>query len=172
MTYHISYIRSKHQILIVYRSVLYFPAAVSVTLSSHLLSHPHHAYAPTDLALIHRTTRFLFEISAQEPETYVDFLLSLCSELEDAASRSQTQSQSGHGSHTRPATVAVDEPNGNNPATSMSSQGYGPVDNSIADFSSLPSSLAPLWNWQDAMAGVQPLFDVGPGVWEDLGMDE
>lgn len=54
----------------------------------------------------------------------------------------------------------------------MSSQGYDPVDSSIADFSSLPSSLAPLWNWQDAMAGVRPLFDVGPGVWEDLGMDE
>ena len=149
---------------------MYFPAAASVTLSSHLLSHPHHAYAPTDLALIHRTTHFLSEISAQEPGSYVDFLLSLCSELEGAASRSQ--SQSGHSSHTRPATVAFDEPNGNNPATSMSSQGYDPVDNSIADFSSLPSSLAPLWNWQDAMAGVQPLFDVGPGVWEDLGMDE
>lgn len=49
--------------------------------------------------MIRKTTQFLAKISSQEPGTYVDFLLSLCSELESTAS--QTVDQESHQGHSQ-----------------------------------------------------------------------
>ncbi|KAB8236454.1 fungal specific transcription factor domain-containing protein [Aspergillus alliaceus] len=71
--------------------VLYFPAAASVILSSHLLANPFHQHAASDLAMAHETIKFLSRISSEDPGTYVDYILSLCSELESAAKKASSQ---------------------------------------------------------------------------------
>ncbi|KAF7586057.1 hypothetical protein BBP40_009623 [Aspergillus hancockii] len=75
--------------------VIYFPAAASVTLSSHILADPRHQHAKSDLAMARETINFLSKITSEEPGTYLDYILGLCSELENAAERATAQASQG-----------------------------------------------------------------------------
>ncbi|PYH86689.1 hypothetical protein BO82DRAFT_324914, partial [Aspergillus uvarum CBS 121591] len=66
-------------------SVIYFPAAAVVALFSQIMLEPDHGLATFDLLMISRTVGFLSKLASQEPDTYVDYVLSVCSGFENAA---------------------------------------------------------------------------------------
>lgn len=76
------------------RSIVYFPAAVVATLFAHILTHPNQD-ATADLRSIHQIVQFLKNVTAQEHGTYVDYLVSLCSDFEDAARQASRNAPSG-----------------------------------------------------------------------------
>lgn len=105
-----------------------------------------------------KTTHFLSKISSQEPGTYVDFLLSLCSELESAAS--QAMDQESHQGHSQCAMASA------NLNRDHESQNYdtSTVLPSDLDTTGMPPSFTPFWNWQDVMSGIPPSFEFGTGT--------
>ncbi|PYH93431.1 hypothetical protein BO71DRAFT_327675 [Aspergillus ellipticus CBS 707.79] len=66
-------------------NVLYFPVAASVPLSLRILAYPGHPHARTDLAMVRETIDFLAAAASEEPGTYADFILSVCSDMEHSA---------------------------------------------------------------------------------------
>ncbi|PYI25787.1 hypothetical protein BP00DRAFT_451770 [Aspergillus indologenus CBS 114.80] len=60
-------------------SVVYFPAAAVVALFSQITLEPDHPLAASDLLMITRTIGFLSKLASQEPDTYADYVLSVCS---------------------------------------------------------------------------------------------
>ncbi|QRD92426.1 fungal-specific transcription factor domain-containing protein [Aspergillus flavus] len=67
--------------------VIYFPAAASMTLLSNLLTDPSHQHAVSDLTMAQETINLLSKVSSEEPGTYVDYILGVCSELKTAAKK-------------------------------------------------------------------------------------
>ncbi|OJK02123.1 hypothetical protein ASPACDRAFT_114819 [Aspergillus aculeatus ATCC 16872] len=66
-------------------SIVYFPAAAVVALFSQIMLEADHPLAASDLLMITRTVGFLSKLASQEPDTYVDYVLSVCSGFERAA---------------------------------------------------------------------------------------
>lgn len=75
------------------RNVLYFFATAAVALSSEIHTHPAHRDSHRDLSMISEATKFLANVSCEEPGTFVDFILSVCSDLERSARYAIHQSQ-------------------------------------------------------------------------------
>lgn len=103
--------------------------------------------------MIRKTTCFLSKISSQEPGTYVDFLLSLCSELESFAGQAVDQ-----GSHQGHSQFPME---GMNLNRSHESQDIPTVMPSDLETTGMLPSFTPFWNWQDAMSGIPPSFEFG-----------
>ncbi|CAI7586647.1 unnamed protein product [Penicillium pancosmium] len=74
-------------------NVLYFFATAAVALSSEIHTHPTHRNSHRDLSMIGEATKFLANVSFEEPGTFVDFILSVCSDLERSARYAIHQSQ-------------------------------------------------------------------------------
>ena len=124
-----------------------------MALSSQLLLNSNYPQAKSDLAMIRKTTCFLSKISSQEPGTYVDFLLSLCSELESFASQAVDQ-----GSHQGHSQFPME---GMNLNRGHESQDIPTVMPSDLETTGMLPSFTPFWNWQDAMSGIPPSFEFG-----------
>lgn len=154
-------------------NVLYFFATASVALSSEIRIHPTHELADDDLAMAHEAVEFLTAVSHEEPGTYVDFILSVCSDLEISARRAIREVR------VAPAGaddgVAVDIPGNIDIAGQQQQQqqfsNYAAYNNSSL-FNTDPAGLLtdphgdlfnsqwfvpPFWNWQDMVVGVSDL---------------
>ena len=108
--------------------------------------------------MIRKTTHFLSKISSQEPGTYVDFLLSLCSELESSAS--QAMDQESRQGHSQFPMESMDL-NRNHESQNCDTSTVLPSD---LETTGMPPSFTPFWNWQDVMSGIPPSFEFGTGT--------
>ncbi|GLB04157.1 hypothetical protein AtubIFM57258_009873 [Aspergillus tubingensis] len=98
-------------------NVIYFPAAASVPLALRILAHPAHSEAGDDLSMIQDVIKFLTCASSEEPNTYVDFVLNMCSDLERSVRRAFLTAQPARNHH--PAIMQNNE----NDRPSLSSHG-------------------------------------------------
>ncbi|THC89103.1 hypothetical protein EYZ11_011450 [Aspergillus tanneri] len=131
--------------------MLYFPAAASATLALGIFVHPDHEQASSDLSLLHETVRFLSTISSREPGTYVDYVLSLCSEFENAAKRILRQCRR---QETGMQGVSMDNAHGE-PVAPINVDATDPQREDIIDSTlDWQWSIPPFWNWQDLMASI------------------
>ncbi|KAJ6104078.1 hypothetical protein N7523_010398, partial [Penicillium sp. IBT 18751x] len=144
-------------------NVLYFFATASVALTSEIRINPTHPNSNDDLFMAHEVTSFLRDVSSGEPGTFVDFILSVCSDLESSARRTIHQTQSdGIG----PATGIHRNVSG--PDTGLSEQQLPTdhADNTLfnnevdlltnidPDPVNTQWSIPPFWNWQDTFIGL------------------
>lgn len=112
--------------------------------------------ASSDLSLVDETLRFLSRLASQEPDTYVDHVLSVCSDLRNTAKETIKLAKSG-------STHAVDQDQ-HNPGPYNQTARHDrllaeaglPVENesSYTDPFDLPVSL--FWSWQDMLVGAPP----------------
>ena len=147
---------------------------------------PDHPVAEQDLLMITRTVKFLSKLASQEQETYVDYVLSLCSGFEKAAREaidlskisqmhSARENRSFNGQSTPGPQGRVQEqdvsPEGNLVPGNLdpiymscpNDQGPRPMSSmppgqglNTMDPFSLPGPL--FWNWEDMLAGVPPAY--------------
>lgn len=86
-----------------------------MTLASRILVYSSNPCAEEDFSLIHEANDFLSKISSEEPGTYADYVLGLCSDLEDAARKNLDQLHQGDqqqqegGAHSNSADNFADE---------------------------------------------------------------
>ncbi|KGO45004.1 Transcription factor, fungi [Penicillium expansum] len=161
-------------------SIVYFPGAALVALFSQILIDPSRPDTESDIAMIHGVVSFLSKVASQEQDTYLDYVLALCSDFESAARKElhrarnpepesvgdnqpvairpqgQTWAQNDYlPPNSFPAVFNPTQPTENDGSNIMSTdQGFyttGPL--------SLPAPLS--WNWQDMLAGVPPAYDFG-----------
>ncbi|KAE8375274.1 fungal-specific transcription factor domain-containing protein [Aspergillus bertholletiae] len=160
--------------------VIYFPAAASMTLLSNLLTNSPNQHAIADLAMVQETLNLLSKVSSEEPGTYVDYILGLCSELRSAAKKVVSQADLktserslGHTKHTQPSLSETGDPE--NGFTVLSHAGVAtpqPGDADLTRGSAISQTYemplvdptfnlamnfqwpdAPFWNWGDMMTG-------------------
>ncbi|GFN15022.1 transcription factor domain-containing protein [Aspergillus tubingensis] len=98
-------------------NIIYFPAAACVPLALGILAQPAHSEAGDDLSMIQDVIKFLTCTSSEEPNTYVDFVLGMCSDLERSARRAFLTAQPARNHH--PAIMQNNE----NDRPSLSSHG-------------------------------------------------
>lgn len=151
-----------------------------VALFSQILIDPSRPDTESDIAMIHGVVSFLSKVASQEQDTYLDYVLALCSDFESAARKElhrarnpepesvgdnqpvairpqgQTWAQNDYlPPNSFPAVFNPTQPTENDGSNIMSTdQGFyttGPL--------SLPAPLS--WNWQDMLAGVPPAYDFG-----------
>ncbi|KAL4805062.1 hypothetical protein BDV18DRAFT_161459 [Aspergillus unguis] len=140
-------------------NVLYFFAMASAALASEICIHPTHQHCNDDLAMIHETTAFLTNVSHEEPGTFADFMLSVCSDMESSARRAMQQAR---GDNTgRAAATGVDEdavdlavdPSGREPPADQIDNGlFNEVDllNDVnLGYINSQWLMPPFWNWKD-----------------------
>lgn len=144
--------------------MLYFFATASVALASEIRIHPTHQRSNDDLIMIDDTIEFLTNVSREEPGTYVDFILSVCSDLESSARRAIHQARSDKSRE--PATDVGNETvdldinlRGQAPPIDYSTNGAFNSDadllsDSNADFLNSQWLIPSFWNWQDMFAGI------------------
>lgn len=138
--------------------MLYFFATASVALASGIHIDPTHQNSDDDLSMIHETTTFLTDVSREEPGTFVDFILSVCSDLESSARRAIYQARSDN---IRPATGVHGKNVVPDILLSEQQQPADHVDNNLlnsevdlltetnSDSLNAQWSIPPFWNWQD-----------------------
>lgn len=142
---------------------------------------PSHARAASDIHMIHRVVELLAKMAAEEPNTYVDCLLTLCSDFETTA---QQTLRLHHGNGVQVRTVnPISETSIYNqqPQDLRTSQERNEENDAEATYASLPLSMDqdyqvpgnelpmvafPTWNWQDMIGGIPPVFD--PSAFLDL----
>lgn len=168
--------------LLIHRSIVYFPAAAIVALFSQIMLNPHYAEAESDLCLITRTVKFLSKLAAQEQDTYVDYVLSMCCGFEQSA-REAIDTTKFHGTEYGKETRPTKDPRAQgNPRLAPLLEGEAVATNddfgschdriprppsAVQDDQNLltlePFSLPAhiFWNWQDMLAGVPPAYDFG-----------
>ncbi|KAJ5715024.1 uncharacterized protein N7483_012205 [Penicillium malachiteum] len=142
-------------------NVLYFFSAACVTLASEIHSHSIHQQSKDDLTLIHEATAFLTNVSDEEPGTFIDFILDVCSDIENSARRANQQVRSDNG---RPLTHGTNEDVAN-PEIDLCGR-QQPADHSDSSFLNNDVDLLndinlnyitskwpnpPFWNWQDML---------------------
>ncbi|CAG7925478.1 unnamed protein product [Penicillium olsonii] len=163
--------------------MVYFPGAASVALFSKILMDPLRPDSQTDVDLLHRVVTFLSKVASQEQDTYLDYVLALCSDFEIAARKEILRAKT---SGPDPTVITQSDLNHSHRHTSQSDY---PQSNYRADFdfpqpahigatqtaywnmpapeqtpnaSGQPSLPGPLsWNWQDMIAGIPPAYDFG-----------
>ncbi|EHA23521.1 hypothetical protein ASPNIDRAFT_37522 [Aspergillus niger ATCC 1015] len=128
-----------------------------------LLSHVHSFDAGDDLSMVQNVVRFLTSTSSEEPNTYVDFILGMCSDLERSARRAFMTAQPAR--HHHPATMQNNE----NDRPSRSSHGIN--QNTVPNFSdALPTSLG---STSAANMGSTHFTNMVPqGPYSDIGFPE
>ncbi|TPR08538.1 Ferric reductase NAD binding domain family protein [Aspergillus niger] len=144
-------------------NIIYFPAAACVPLALRILAHPTHSDAGDDLSMVQNVVRFLTSTSSEEPNTYVDFILGMCSDLERSARRAFMTAQPAR--HHHPATMQNNE----NDRPSRSSHGIN--QNTVPNFSdALPTSLG---STSAANMGSTHFTNMVPqGPYSDIGFPE
>lgn len=114
--------------------------------------------------MVHEATGFLRDISYEEPGTFVDFILSVCSDLESSARRAIHQARSDN---TRPPATGIDD-NAVNVDIDLSGQQQsadytndGLFNNEVdiltdtnPDYLNSQWSIPPFWNWRDMFVGM------------------
>ncbi|GAA84312.1 hypothetical protein AKAW_02427 [Aspergillus luchuensis IFO 4308] len=80
-------------------NIIYFPAAACVPLALRILAQPAHSDAGDDLSMVQDVIKFLTCTSSEEPNTYVDFVLGMCSDLERSARRAFLTAQPARNHH-------------------------------------------------------------------------
>lgn len=75
------------------RNVLYFIASASIPLLREICVNPIHHNAASDLSSVHDVINYLKKSRADEPGTYIDYILNACSDLENSARRAMFQSR-------------------------------------------------------------------------------
>ncbi|GKZ77444.1 hypothetical protein AnigIFM56816_010743 [Aspergillus niger] len=145
------------------KNIIYFPAAACVPLALRILAHPTHSDAGDDLSMVQNVVRFLTSTSSEEPNTYVDFILGMCSDLERSARRAFMTAQPAR--HHHPATMQNNE----NDRPSRSSHGIN--QNTVPNFSdALPTSLG---STSAANMGSIHFTNMVPqGPYSDIGFPE
>lgn len=146
-----------------------------MTLLSNLLTNTSHPHAMSDLAMAQETINLLSEVSSEEPGTYVDYILELCSELKSAAKKAvnqadQNNSQRSMGllNNTQPSTNETEDPASGlaiPPHPGLVASQSGDV-NTIIQHYDMPSvdpafdlamnfqwPVAPFWNLGDMVTG-------------------
>ncbi|GLA83020.1 hypothetical protein AtubIFM56815_007211 [Aspergillus tubingensis] len=93
------------------------PRSACVPLALGILAQPAHSEAGDDLSMIQDVIKFLTCTSSEEPNTYVDFVLGMCSDLERSARRAFLTAQPARNHH--PAIMQNNE----NDRPSLSSHG-------------------------------------------------
>ncbi|GLA30612.1 hypothetical protein AnigIFM63326_009045 [Aspergillus niger] len=143
------------------RSVL--PTNACVPLALRILAHPTHSDAGDDLSMVQNVVRFLTSTSSEEPNTYVDFILGMCSDLERSARRAFMTAQPAR--HHHPATMQ------NNENDRPSRSGHGINQNTVPNFSdALPTSLG---STSAANMGSTHFTNMVPqGPYSDIGFPE
>lgn len=113
--------------------------------------------------MIHEATTFLANVANEEPGTFVDFILSVCSDLERSARRLISQAQTDVA---RPAgdavsdntmntdTVALEQQQPADYAEQGDSNGSDNFTGSYPDLFIAQGSAPPFWNLQDIFTGV------------------
>nr|XP_001400464.2 hypothetical protein ANI_1_3240024 [Aspergillus niger CBS 513.88] len=121
------------------------------------------SYAGDDLSMVQNVVRFLTSTSSEEPNTYVDFILGMCSDLERSARRAFMTAQPAR--HHHPATMQNNE----NDRPSRSSHGIN--QNTVPNFSdALPTSLG---STSAANMGSTHFTNMVPqGPYSDIGFPE
>ncbi|GLA33306.1 hypothetical protein AnigIFM63309_000129 [Aspergillus niger] len=143
------------------RSVL--PTNACVPLALRILAHPTHSDAGDDLSMVQNVVRFLASTSSEEPNTYVDFVLGMCSDLERSARRAFMTAQPAR--HHHPAIMQ------NNENDRPSRSGHGINQNTVPNFSdALPTSLG---SASAANMGSTHFTNMVPqGPYSDIGFPE
>jgi hypothetical protein len=133
--------------------------------------------------MLHEVVIFLSKIASQEQDTYLDYVLALCSDFENAARKELDKVR-----NSEPDPTGHSQPNAARPQGQTWAQNvYPPQASFMADFNHpqltrndttnfpSPNILAPeqslynsgqlplpaplSWNWQDMLAGVPPAYD-------------
>ncbi|OQE11776.1 hypothetical protein PENVUL_c002G00672 [Penicillium vulpinum] len=165
-------------------SIVYFPGAALVALFSLILIDPSRADTESDISMIRGVISFISKVASQEQDTYLDYVLSLCSDFESAARKELHRVRNPEPDSTSDQPVTV-RPQGQTwtqndylgpnsfPAFFNPSHGAGNDGSNIQSSSTMPTDQAfyatgplslpaPLsWNWQDMLAGVPPAYDFG-----------
>lgn len=166
-----------------YRSMVYFPGAASVALFSKIIIDPLRPDAESDVAMLHRVVTFLTKVASQEQDTYLDYVLALCSDFENAARKEIHQARAPRPDSSRTTGPNVARAQAQMPQSDLNQTNvaaeinhdqlnHGPATQipywnmSVPDQSLHPSGQLPLpgplsWNWQDMVAGIPPAFDFG-----------
>ncbi|GKZ17229.1 hypothetical protein AbraIFM66951_009038 [Aspergillus brasiliensis] len=141
-------------------NIIYFPAAACVPLALGILAHPTHSDAGDDLSMVQDAVSFLKSTASEEPDTFVDFVLSMCSDLERSARRAFMTAQSAH--HQQQAAMRSDGKD--RPSLS----GHGASHNTAPDLSdALPT---PFGNASTANTGGAHFTNTVPqGPYPDIG---
>ncbi|CAI7635981.1 unnamed protein product [Penicillium bialowiezense] len=164
-------------------SMVYFPGAASVALFSKIIIDPLRPDAESDVAMLDRVVTFLTKVASQEQDTYLDYVLALCSDFENAARKEIQQARAPRPDSSRTtgpnvaraqAQMPQSDLNQTNVAAEINNDqlNHGPATQipywnmSVPDQSLHPSGQLPLpgplsWNWQDMVAGIPPAFDFG-----------
>ena len=121
--------------------------------------YPDHQHAQADLSAVRQTVDFLSDVSSREPGTYVEYILGVCSDLQNAAVRYLARAQndsnrrdkgkgiSGHMDTTAPtAGFTSDDPAGNFANEAFENGDFGALDDLAVNWQ---WSMSPFWNWQD-----------------------
>ncbi|PYH35866.1 uncharacterized protein BO87DRAFT_433727 [Aspergillus neoniger CBS 115656] len=93
------------------------PTSACVPLALRILAQPTHSDAGDDLSMVQNVVKLLTCTSSEEPHTYIDFVLGMCSDLERSARRAFLTAQPAR--HHHPATMQNNE----NDRPSLSSPG-------------------------------------------------
>lgn len=149
-------------------NVLYFFATASVALSSEIWIHPTHELANDDLAMAHEVVKFFTAVSHEEPGTYVDFILSVCSDLEISARRALHEARiAPTGTNDNVADIPgnvgfAGQQQQQQQFANYADNNGGLFNNDPAGFLTDPNGdflnsqwfVPPFWNWQDMVIGV------------------
>ncbi|KAJ5920569.1 hypothetical protein N7516_011427 [Penicillium verrucosum] len=65
-------------------SIVYFPGAALVALFSQILTDPSRPDTESGIAMIHGVVSFISRVASQEQDTYLDYVLALCTDFENA----------------------------------------------------------------------------------------
>lgn len=156
-----------------------------VALFSQILNDPSHPDTESDIAMIHGVVSFISRVASQEQDTYLDYVLALCTDFENAAREELHRAR-----NPEPELTTDNQPVAIRPQGQMWTQNdylapnsppafFNPSQTTENDANNIQSSNlmstdqgfyttgplllpAPLsWNWQDMLAGVPPAYDFG-----------
>ncbi|KAI2703525.1 transcriptional regulator family: Fungal Specific TF [Penicillium roqueforti] len=157
-------------------SVVYFTGAALVALFSQILIDPSRPDTESDIAMIHGVVGFISRIASQEQDTYLDYVLALCSDFESAARKElyrarnldlniRPQGQMWAQNDYLPPTsfpAFFNPPQSTeNDGGNIQSSNVVSSDQGFYTTGSLPLPAPLSWNWQDMLAGVPPAYDFG-----------
>ncbi|OQE30674.1 hypothetical protein PENFLA_c002G06337 [Penicillium flavigenum] len=166
-------------------SIVYFTGAALVALFSQILIDPSRPETESDITMINGVVSFISKVASQEQDTYLDYVLALCSDFERAAReelhrarnpkpdsasgiqpvaiRPQGQMLTHHDylhPNSFPAFFNPPHPTENDGSNIQSSNTMS-TDQGLYTTGPLPLPAPLSWNWQDMLAGVPPAYDFG-----------
>lgn len=130
-----------------------------MALASEMRSRPGQQ-SKDDLTLIHEGTAFLKNVSEEEPGTFIDFILDLCSDVENSSRRATQQvriENNGPLAQANDDTVDLDidmagrqQPTGHGDST-FSNSDADLLNDINLNYINPQWAFPPFWNWQDML---------------------